>query len=54
MKVLLISHFFPPGYTAGTETYTLALAKALTAYAKSAGIPLDDQLVPVTRQRRLP
>ena len=31
MKVLLVSHRFPPEGTAGTETYTAALAAALVA-----------------------
>ncbi|MCE5307556.1 MAG: glycosyltransferase family 4 protein [Acidobacteriales bacterium] len=30
MNILLVSHFFPPTYNAGTENYTLALAKALS------------------------
>lgn len=29
MRILLVTHFFPPDHTAGTETYTLGLAKAL-------------------------
>lgn len=30
MRILLITHFFPPEYNAGTENYTLGLAKAFT------------------------
>jgi hypothetical protein len=29
MRLLLVSHFFPPHHAAGTEIYTLGLAKAL-------------------------
>jgi glycosyltransferase involved in cell wall biosynthesis len=29
MRILFITHFFPPQYTAGTENYTLGLAKTL-------------------------
>ncbi len=29
MRILLISHFFPPKHNAGTENYTLGIAKAL-------------------------
>jgi glycosyltransferase involved in cell wall biosynthesis len=29
MRILLITHFFPPRYNAGTENYTLGLAQAL-------------------------
>ena len=29
MRILLISHFFPPKYNAGTEKYTLSLAVGL-------------------------
>lgn len=29
MRILLITHFFPPRHNAGTENYTLGLAKAL-------------------------
>lgn len=29
MKILIITHFFPPGHTGGTETLTAALARAL-------------------------
>lgn len=29
MRILLISHFFPPKHNAGTENYTLGLAKSL-------------------------
>jgi glycosyltransferase involved in cell wall biosynthesis len=29
MRILLITHFFPPRYNAGTENYTLGLAKSL-------------------------
>lgn len=29
MRILLISHFFPPRHNAGTENYTLGLAKSL-------------------------
>lgn len=31
IKILLISHFFPPTHNAGTENYTLGMAKALLA-----------------------
>lgn len=31
MRILFISHFFPPTHTAGTENYTLGLAKAFLA-----------------------
>ena len=30
-RILLITHFLPPGHTAGTEQYTLGLGKALVA-----------------------
>jgi glycosyltransferase involved in cell wall biosynthesis len=30
MRILFITHFFPPGRNAGTENYTLGLAKAFT------------------------
>ena len=29
MRILLVTHFFPPKHTAGTENYTLGLARAL-------------------------
>lgn len=29
MKVLVVTHFFPPGYAGGTEAYTLGLAREL-------------------------
>ena len=29
MKILLITSFFPPTHTAGTETYTLGIARGL-------------------------
>lgn len=29
MRIVLVSHFFPPRHNAGTENYTLALARAL-------------------------
>jgi len=31
MRILLITHFFPPRHNAGTENYTLGLAKSLQA-----------------------
>ncbi len=31
MKVLLVTHLYPPGHTAGTEQYTAQLARGLTA-----------------------
>jgi len=31
MKILLVSHFFPPTHNAGTENYTLGMAKTLQA-----------------------
>ena len=31
MRVLLITHFFPPKHNAGTENYTLTLGRALLA-----------------------
>jgi glycosyltransferase involved in cell wall biosynthesis len=31
MKILLISHFFPPKHNAGTENYTFCISKALLA-----------------------
>ncbi len=31
MKILFITHFFPPGHTGGTETLTVGLARALIA-----------------------
>ena len=29
MKILLVTHFFPPGHPGGTESYTYTLARAL-------------------------
>ena len=35
MKVLLATHFFPPGHPGGTEAYTLGLAKTLRSIGHS-------------------
>jgi glycosyltransferase involved in cell wall biosynthesis len=38
MNILLVTHFFPPTHNAGTENYTLGLAKALLARGHNVSV----------------